>query len=178
MGKSKSSKLSFLNSVYLFMILFGFWFILSGKTDAFHLIMGLASTLFVTLVSRSLFVFSSPAGFQLNSMAIFVLVGRLFRYILWLMGEIIIANFQVAYLVLHPKMPISPRIVSFRKKFSHEVADLALANSITLTPGTITLDVEKDQFIIHAISKEAAHGLMSRDSLKNGMSAKVEGIFE
>jgi multicomponent Na+:H+ antiporter subunit E len=75
-------------------------------------------------------------------------VGVLFR-------EIIKANIDVAYRVLLPRMPISPGIVVIRTSLKSNIARLILANSITLTPGTFTLDVVGDKLLIHWISVKA-----------------------
>ena len=75
----------------------------------------------------------------------------LFRYLFVFFWEMIKANLDVAYRVLHPKMPINPGIVEFRTRLASPVGRLALANSITLTPGTLTLDILDDRFFIHWI---------------------------
>jgi len=73
-------------------------------------------------------------------------------YIIVLFWEIIKANFDVAYRVLHPKMPIKPGIVVIRTSLKSDIGKLILANSITLTPGTFTLDVIGDELLIHWIN--------------------------
>jgi len=75
----------------------------------------------------------------------------LLRYLVVFFWEMIKANLDVAYRVLHPKMPINPGIVEFRTRLQSPVGKLALANSITLTPGTLTLDILDDRFFIHWI---------------------------
>jgi multicomponent Na+:H+ antiporter subunit E len=60
---------------------------------------------------------------------------------------------------LHPHMPISPRLVRFRIALPHTLARLTLASSITLTPGTVTLDVRDDEFVVHALTALSAQGL-------------------
>jgi len=62
------------------------------------------------------------------------------------------ANFDVAYRVLHPRMPIKPGIVLIKTKLASDSGKLALANSITLTPGTLTMDVRGDNLLIHWIN--------------------------
>lgn len=82
-----------------------------------------------------------------------VLVG--IAYIPILFWEIIRANFDVAYRVLHPRLPINPGIVVIKTGLKSDIAKLLLANSITLTPGTFTLDVEDDKLLIHWIDVKA-----------------------
>jgi multicomponent Na+:H+ antiporter subunit E len=73
-------------------------------------------------------------------------------YIIVLFWEVIKANFDVAYRVLHPRMPIKPGIVVIKTSLTSDIAKLILANSITLTPGTFTLDVIGDELLIHWIN--------------------------
>jgi len=72
-------------------------------------------------------------------------------YIIVLLKEIVKANFDVAYRVLHPKMPIKPGIVIIKTELKQDIAKMILANSITLTPGTFTLDIKGDELLIHWI---------------------------
>ncbi|MFP4621542.1 MAG: Na+/H+ antiporter subunit E, partial [Bacteroidales bacterium] len=73
-------------------------------------------------------------------------------YIVVLFKEIILANLDVAYRVIHPKMPIKPGIVIIKTDLKQDLAKMILANSITLTPGTFTLDIEGDRLLIHWIN--------------------------
>jgi multicomponent Na+:H+ antiporter subunit E len=72
-------------------------------------------------------------------------------YLIVLIWEIIKANLDVAYRVLHPKMPINPGIVIIKTGLKSDIAKMVLANSITLTPGTFTLDILGDNLLIHWI---------------------------
>lgn len=72
-------------------------------------------------------------------------------YISVLSIEIVKANFDVAYRVIHPKMPIKPGIIIIKTKLKQDIAKMILANSITLTPGTFTLDIKGDKLLIHWI---------------------------
>lgn len=81
------------------------------------------------------------------------------------------ANWHLIYLVLHPKMPIEPSIVRFKHDLKTDSCITLLANSITLTPGTITIDVDRHEYIVHAVSRETAEGLLS-----GSMQAKIYEI--
>ncbi|HBE41856.1 MAG TPA: cation:proton antiporter [Bacteroidales bacterium] len=72
-------------------------------------------------------------------------------YLIMFIWECIKANFDVAYRVLHPRMPIKPGIVKVRTSLKSEFAKTILANSITMTPGTITVDIIDSDFYIHWI---------------------------
>jgi len=78
-------------------------------------------------------------------------LGYLVVYIPFFLWEIIKANLDVAYRVLHPKMLINPGIVEIKTDMKSDIAKLGLANSITLTPGTLTMDVDGDRMFIHWI---------------------------
>ncbi len=86
---------------------------------------------------------------------------RLFRYWLWLAGEVVKSSIDVAKIVLHPKLPISPQVVDIKATAKRSVYHVLLANSITLTPGTLSLDVHRGIIKVHALTKEGADDLMS-----------------
>ncbi|MBW1932034.1 MAG: Na+/H+ antiporter subunit E [Deltaproteobacteria bacterium] len=73
-------------------------------------------------------------------------------YVTVLLWEIIKANLDVAYRVIHPKIPIKPGIVVIKTHLKSDFAKMILANSITLTPGTFTLDVIGDELLVHWIN--------------------------
>jgi multicomponent Na+:H+ antiporter subunit E len=81
----------------------------------------------------------------------FHVMGRVLLYLPWLLKEIFIANLEVARVILHPKLPISPRMVVFHGSQQTDLGRAIYANSITLTPGTITTGVEGQDFEIHAL---------------------------
>lgn len=93
-----------------------------------------------------------PAGFSGFSPAA---VFRFLAYIPVFLWEMIKANLQIAYIVLHPKLPIAPRILRARTRLSSDAGKMLLANSITLTPGTLTVDVENDELLIHCVRPDA-----------------------
>ena len=88
---------------------------------------------------------------------------RLFVYLPWLAWEVVKANWQVAKVILNPKLPISPRLISAPANQKTVVGQVMYANSITLTPGTISLDVRENQILVHALTQEAADGVLSGD---------------
>jgi multicomponent Na+:H+ antiporter subunit E len=151
-----------------FIIMFCVWVMLSGKFDAFHLSLGLISCAIVSYLSADLLFPSLKAkGFLAQ-------VFRFLAYIPWLMVEIIKANLHVTYLVFHPRMMelIDPRIITFRSKLKSDLALVTFANSITLTPGTITVSVSIDgDFKVHAIDKA------SGDPLPGEMEARIAKAF-
>jgi len=138
---SKSEKVR--SFAWLLGITFVLWLALTSKLDRPELICGGLVCLIISLFGAHTY---SKLGFPSLSikMLLFFLV-----YIIVLFWEIVKANFDVAYRVLHPKMPIKPGIVVIKTSLKSDIAKLILANSITLTPGTFTLDVIGDELLVH-----------------------------
>ncbi len=86
---------------------------------------------------------------------------RPFLYLPWLLKEIVLSNLAVARVILSPSLPIHPRILRVTAGQKTEVGQVIYANSITLTPGTVTLDVRDGHFLVHALTTESAAGLLS-----------------
>ena len=152
----QGSRVFFYPFVLTFIIMFTLWVLLSGHFDSFHLTLGLISSGIVSFLSSDL-LFPSP-----KIRGLLPQWGRFIRYVPWLMLEIIKANLHVTYLVFHPRMMelIDPRIVKFRSKLKSDLALVTFANSITLTPGTITVSVSIDgDFKVHAIDKASGDPL-------------------
>jgi multicomponent Na+:H+ antiporter subunit E len=135
--------------------MFGFWILLSGKFDLFHLTLGVLSSGLVAWLSTDVLMLDSKKNDRL------AIAFRFISYVPWLLYQIVISTLHVTFLALHPKMlkQIDPTIVTFKTKLKSNIAKVALANSITLTPGTITIRIEHDVFYVHAISRKAAAGL-------------------
>ncbi len=127
-----------------FIILFGTWLLLTWTLAPAQVIAGIVITLLVIGLVGDLFIFKARA---LNPIRIFWAI----LYIPYLLWYIIIANFDVAYRVISPEMPIRPGIVKIKTSLTSDIARTALANSITLTPGTMTVDIKGDELYIHWI---------------------------
>jgi len=153
-----------------FIILFAFWILLSGNFDAFHLTLGVISTLVVTFWTGDMLVIDSklPIGARL------ALLWRFTLYTLWLLWQIVVANFHVVYVALHPKMDdiLEPQMVEFKTGLKTDLAKFVLANSITLTPGTVTVRIEDGVFLIHALTDHTAAGV------PGDMEKRIQQIFE
>ena len=127
-------------------ILLGFWLLLSGYWDD-PLLVGLgvgSSILVVYLCKRMDVVDQERIPLHVG--------GRFWLYVPWLMKEIFMANVAVAKIILDRRLPISPRVVLFRGSQQTDLGKALYANSITLTPGTITTGVEGQEFEIHALT--------------------------
>jgi len=151
-----------------FIILFVIWLLLSGKFDLFHICLGIISCALVSFFSSDL-LFPS---LKLKGLPIIWL--RFIKYIPWLLYQIFLANIHVLYLTFHPRMMelIDPRIIKFKSKLKSDMSLVTFANSITLTPGTITVYVSIDgNFKVHAIDKA------SGDPLPGEMEEQIGKVF-
>ncbi|MCK4491370.1 MAG: Na+/H+ antiporter subunit E [Candidatus Altiarchaeales archaeon] len=150
-----------------FIIMFVFWISLSWILKPLHLMLGLISSFLVAYLSSDLLISRKNVGFPVKKIILFIL------YLPYLIYCIVLANLDVAYRVLHPKMPINPRIVKFKSRLKSDLGQMMLGNSITLTPGTITVDIKEGVFYVHALSESSA-----QDLLKGKMEDKLVKIFE
>jgi multicomponent Na+:H+ antiporter subunit E len=111
---------------------------------------------------------AATLGGRLRQLAGFV------GYMGWLLGQVILANLHVFRVALSPHMNelLSPQMVEFDSTLEKELSKFILANSITLTPGTVTVRVEGSRFLVHALTDSAAHGL------PGAMEKRIAKIFE
>jgi multicomponent Na+:H+ antiporter subunit E len=153
-----------LGFVFTSIILFIFWILLSGDLHPTLIISGVVSSLFVAFISHDLLFKKAKLGRSLT-------IGlRLAAYLPWLLWQIVLANLDLAYRTLHPSMPIDPHMIEFDTDLTTDKGITVLANSITLTPGTVTVIAGEDgKFIVHAIAKAPATSL-----LEGTMQAKVK----
>ena len=149
----------------VFLILFAVWLVFSGHFDALHLALGLACSALVAVFSSELLLPQTP------SFRTAVTTWRVLRYLPWLLYQIVLANLHVVYLVWRPGQ-LRPQIVQFRTGLTRDLARVVLGNSITLTPGTITMDIDDDEFTVHAVSDQAARSLRSGE-----MERRVGHVF-
>ena len=137
--------------------MFVFWIVWSGQFDLFHLALGVISTAIVSLWSSRLFFPSSQIRFS----EFFATIFRVECYGVWLVYQIFLANLDVLRLALHPRCQdmLDPKMVSFKTTLRSEMALFVFAQSITLTPGTVTVRVSDHEFLVHALSPMFAKGL-------------------
>ncbi|MBL1142871.1 MAG: Na+/H+ antiporter subunit E [Proteobacteria bacterium] len=150
----------------LFISLAILWLLLSGHYTLLITSLGLLSVLFVTLISlrMNLLPFDQPETFF-----------RFMKYIpygFWLVLEILKSNIDVCKRILNPRLPISPRWVTIKASQNSEFAKIVYANSITLTPGTISIDVEDENIDVHALSDIGVEGLEAGDMDKKVSQAE------
>ncbi|MCK5914877.1 MAG: Na+/H+ antiporter subunit E, partial [Deltaproteobacteria bacterium] len=133
-----------------FVLLFLFWLLLSGHYDVFHISIGIFCCLLISYTSSD-FLFLHVGADDTH-----LIVPRLLMYIPWLFYQIILSNIHLVKLVFSPISRLNRRILPYPTKLTNGLALVTFANSITLTPGTITIELEKDTFYIHAIDDIAA----------------------
>jgi multicomponent Na+:H+ antiporter subunit E len=144
-----------------------FYLLLAGSLAPFELVTGAITA---GLVSVALWRVSLTA--PLASGQALRQLGRLGLYTPYLLWEITKANVEIAYVVLHPDLPIEPEVVEFDAAVWTPTSVTILANSITLTPGTLTVDVTRRHFTVHALTAG------SRDSLLDGgLERAVRFVF-
>ena len=158
---------SFFSFLITFVLMFLTWIVLSGKFDPLLLWLGGISSFFVAYYFYDLLFPAMESGYT----KVFF---RFIAYTPWLIWEIIKANFHLLYIAFHPRMNelIDPHIITFKTHLKSDIAITTLANSITLTPGTITVTADSDGvFRVHAIDRESA------EALPGTMLKKVAKIF-
>jgi multicomponent Na+:H+ antiporter subunit E len=158
-------------AVVQFVVLLAFWLLLSGQYSPVFLGMGVASAALVTALTQALV--APSLGPDVGGVR--VLPRRLLSYavyIAWLISRIPPAGLQIAYHVLHPRVPIDPGVLRFRTGLQSPMARAILANSITLVPGTMTLEVNDDEFVVHAFIPSAVDDLASAT-----MQNKIADVF-
>lgn len=143
------------------LLLFAFWLLLSASYDVVYVVAG--------AVIASVVMWLNPAGSG-STRKVSWLAALL--YLPWLIGRIWKSGFHVSRLILDPALPISPRFIRHKTELKSDGELVVLGNSITLTPGTITVEVAPGELVVHAIDEASCA------DLANGVfDAKVGRIF-
>ena len=138
----------------LALVLMGIWLLLSGHYDPLLISLGVVSVGVTVWIAARLNVVDHE-GHPIH------IVLRLFTYVPWLFWEIVKSNVDVARRVLSPSLPVSPRVFTVDSSQKTSVGRTIYANSITLTPGTVTIDVIGSRLEVHALTTESAEGVKS-----------------
>ena len=144
------------------MALFVFWVLLSASLEWIHLGLGLIFSFAVAWIN------SGHSPFVPK----FRLWSRILLYLPWLFYKIVQSSLHLSKLILHPTLPIAPQLISVESKLNHHAAVVLLGNSITLTPGTITAEVDRNKLIVHALDK-----VLSEDVASKQIETKIAEIF-
>lgn len=144
-----------LRSASLAVFLYILWLLLSGHfSEPLLLGLGVASVLAVVFIAHRMEV-SDPEGHPVHLMV------RVVLYWPWLLKEIVVANIDVAKAIVSNPMAIAPTVFTVTGSQKSELGRVIYANSITLTPGTVTIDLEDDQFTVHALTTAGLDGVES-----------------
>jgi len=142
--------LHFVSSI---LILFSFWLLLSGYFTAFLMGAGLACAVAAVLLARRMDVVDHeghPVHLALRALA---------SYWPWLLKEIVKSAWDVSRIIVRPGLPISPTMLRVQSTQKTDLGRTIFANSITLTPGTISVEVKENEILVHALTRSAADGL-------------------
>jgi multicomponent Na+:H+ antiporter subunit E len=145
-----------LRLISAFIALYLFWLVLSGYFTFFLMSAGAACAIAVVWFARRMDVIDDE-GHPVQ------LGWRIVAYWIWLSKEIAKSAWEVSRIIVDPRLPISPTMVSFKPSQKTTVGLVIHANSITLTPGTITIDIGKGGFVVHALTRAGAEGVTSGD---------------
>lgn len=156
----------------LALVLFAFWMVLSGRTETKFVVYGIITALVTTWITYPLLLVSNKDGSK-KYFVFGVSIPKAIMYFFWLMWQLVLANVDVLLATTAQELEIDPKVVRFRFKVDNPMASVVLANSITLTPGTVTLNVTDDGlYEIHALTANAAAGV-----LDGGMQKKVADLY-
>jgi len=150
------------------------WFALTDIKDIQEVITGIIIALLISLLAGHFLVVNQTSRGVLRRLLYLVIY--IFRF-LW---ELIKANLNVAYLVIHPKLPIKPGIVKIKTKLTKDSALTLLGNSITLTPGTMTVDINEDkkELYIHWIYVKEVQEEKATQEISQNFERILTEIFE
>jgi multicomponent Na+:H+ antiporter subunit E len=145
-----------LHSAILFVLFYAFWILMSGLFTPFLLGAGAAASLAVVWFARRMDV-ADREGHPVH------LIWSALTYWPWLVREILKSALDVSQVILDPRLPASPTVVSFKPRQRTVVGLVTHANSITLTPGTLSVEVGPERFVVHGLTRASAHAALDSD---------------
>lgn len=157
--------------IELFVLLLAFWLILSDHYEPLFIGMGVASAAAVAWLLGDFFLDLFPAPRPPLRRT----PQRLWRfavYVVWLLWRVLVSSVEVARVALHPRMPMEPGFVRFTTNLSSPMARATLANSITMVPGTMTVRLDGDEYLVHALWPGAAEDLRTA-----AMQRRIAHVF-
>ena len=142
------------------------WLLWSGLFKPLLLGLGVLSCLLTYMIA-------SRMGYFNNEYFKWKFAFRLLGYWLWLAREVFNSSVDVARVILHPKLPISPRVIDINSTSRNPLNQVILGNSITLTPGSLTLDLYEGVLRVHTLTEGSA-----KDLLEGEMDRRVAGLSD
>ena len=157
----------------VFTLIFIFWFLLSGMTNLLMIMLGLFSSFLVVWIINKMDLIDHEVSFHNFN------IGKLIIYFFWLLREIIVSNLKVCLYIVTPNKKINPEIIKIKSSQNSEFANVLYANSITLTPGTVTINVDKNDFTVHTLDTQFKESLekniMDKKILSTEYNINIEG---
>jgi multicomponent Na+:H+ antiporter subunit E len=161
----------FFGSVFIFVMLMAFWLLISASVHWEHMLVGVIFSVILTIFWSNLTISAeNVTNFKIKQLYLLII------YFIKLVIEIVIANINVAMIVLNPRLPISPGIVIMRCDLERSLLRVLYVNSITLTPGTITVELEDNLLIVHALTEDVAHDV--EDWALNRRLMEMEALYK
>jgi len=154
------------------LIYFSLWIIFNGKVTFEISAGGVLISFLLDAFVKNFLKINLTAGMLIKILKIFP---DILIYVIVLLIEIVKANVAISKLVLAPQISVEPCLVKFKSPLKTHAARVALANSITLTPGTITVELKENEFLVHALTRDFAEGLQnsSFEKLLKRMERKI-----
>jgi multicomponent Na+:H+ antiporter subunit E len=158
-----------LHAMGLAVALAALWLLLSGYFLPLLLGLGIASVALCVLIAMRMDVIDHE-GLPIH------LTWSALAYMPWLLWEILKANIDVAGRVISPRMSISPTMFNTPVTQKSDLGHVIYANSITLTPGTVSVDLEPGKIVVHALSRDGADGVLEGEMDRR--VTQLEGLSE
>lgn len=156
----------------MYIVMLALWIIFNGKITLEILFFGIVICTVLYRFTCNALNYDAKKAAKLSKMLPFLL-----KYYVILLIEIIKANLQVMKIILSPGLEITPKIIRFHTDLQEDGSKLVLANSITLTPGTITAELQHGDYVIHALDEKFAEGIEESTFVKQlrEMEGKLHG---
>jgi multicomponent Na+:H+ antiporter subunit E len=155
----------------LFLVLLVFWLLLNNSLALDVLIVGIAAAFLIALVFQS--ARSVLSGLNLSPRGI----GTAVMFVFYFIKELIKANLRLAAIILSPSLPVRPGIVKVRTRLKSPVGRLLLANAITMTPGTLTVELRDEWLYIHWVTVESSDVEEATASIVTGFERYLEVMY-
>ena len=157
-------------SLLIAVLMLGFWLLISYSLHWQHWFTGIIISFLATVLWNEITADEKgKTKITLRQVVLFI------KYFFCLIWEIIKANFVVASIVLNPRLPISPGVIITKINLKKDLTRVLFANSITLTPGTITVELEGDRLVVHGITKDHIEGIPDWYLLKMAKELEESG---
>jgi len=147
------------------------WIGFTGALHSMELVAGVFISLIITIYAYKTFTHEGLGLLTPRKIA------YMMKYLWVFLVELIKSNIDVAFRVINPKLPINPEIVEFKTQLKSEMGRLILANTITLTPGTLTIDLINDTYYIHWLNSETQNPEEAAQSIAGKFEPILKEIF-